>query len=263
MKIFVIHRFADRSRIESLFKRLDIDSFLDIDPVFLDSCEDEDWKSRAKNEIGSSDIIVIYNFKECMDSDNAKWEINYADKLKKVVFEVNPNGGLILRKKNKQSKRLPSFFLGSGEVLPLYQIMVDTSERLIERRHKTNTFFVTVIGSLLAANGLLLKIDNGFMYQEYIIIALSFCAVIACNSWSNLIDNYGKLNSAKYKVILELEKKLSAEIFSAEWFALGEGKDPTKYKSFTKTEKNVPRVFAIVFSLVIYCLAYFLIAPYI
>ncbi len=66
-----------------------------------------------------------------------------------------------------------------------------------------------------------------------------------CISWRNLIDNYGKLNKAKFDVILTLEKKLSAQIYQAEWIALGKGLRPDKYRSFTSTEKNVPLYFGI------------------
>lgn len=38
---------------------------------------------------------------------------------------------------------------------------------------------------------------------------------------------------------------LPVSIFSAEWIALGEGKDKNKYKSFTQSEKRVPCLFLI------------------
>ena len=44
-----------------------------------------------------------------------------------------------------------------------------------------------------------------------------------CRSWKNLIDNYGKLNTGKFKVIQKLERSLDARIFTAEWVALGKG----------------------------------------
>lgn len=69
--------------------------------------------------------------------------------------------------------------------------------------------------------------------------------LLLCNSWRNLIDNYGKLNAAKFRVILKLEQSLSAQIFSAEWAALGKGQRPLKYQSFTSTENMVPLCFAI------------------
>lgn len=58
-----------------------------------------------------------------------------------------------------------------------------------------------------------------------------------------LLVSFGQLNTGKFAVINELEKYLAAAVYSAEWVALGEGKDPRKYRSFTKREVWVPRVF--------------------
>ncbi|MDP8227632.1 MAG: hypothetical protein P9L89_08355, partial [Candidatus Celaenobacter polaris] len=48
-----------------------------------------------------------------------------------------------------------------------------------------------------------------------------------------------------FDVILRLEREFSAQIYSAEWVALGKGLRPKKYKSFTSTEKNVPLYFGL------------------
>ena len=68
--------------------------------------------------------------------------------------------------------------------------------------------------------------------------------LLLCNAWRNLIDNYGKLNTAKFRVILKLEESLSSQVFAAEWAALGKGRRPEKYRSFTRTENKVPLWFA-------------------
>ena len=122
--------------------------------------------------------------------------------------------------------------------------MIESSESLIQRRQKTNTFFITVIGGLLSIAGFLIKIvtiDSGSL--RIILYGFPAVSILLCKSWYNLIGNYGKLNKAKFDVILQLEKKLGAQIYSAEWIALGKGMRPKKYKSFTSTEKNVPLYF--------------------
>ena len=123
--------------------------------------------------------------------------------------------------------------------------MVQSSEQLIQRRQATNAFFITVIGSLLAIAALL--VNTGTLNGDSIGLLYGFSAVslLLCNSWRNLIDNYGKLNKAKFDVILRLEKNLGAQIYSAEWIALGIGMRSDKYKSFTSTEKNVPLYFGV------------------
>ena len=79
------------------------------------------------------------------------------------------------------------------------------------------------------------------LYGYYMSLVIGFC----CVTRGEFDCNYGKLNKAKFDVILRLESDLSARIYSAEWIALGKGLRPNKYKSFTSTEKNVPFYFGL------------------
>src|SRR5699024_7293099 len=127
--------------------------------------------------------------------------------------------------------------------LKLYQLMIDSSEKLIQRRQRTNAFFITAIGSLLAIAGLLEKAGALESGSIGILYGFAVVGVLLCNSWRNLIVNYGKLNKAKFDVILRLEQEFGAQIYYAEWVALGKGVRPEKYRSFTSTERNVPLYF--------------------
>jgi len=138
------------------------------------------------------------------------------------------------------------FIEKDGEnTLDLYKLMIESSESLIQRRQKTNAFFITVIGSLLAIAGILVKSEALNSATIWMLYGFAAVGLLLCNSWRNLIDNYGKLNKAKFDVILKLEQKLDARIFAAEWVSLGKGLRPRKYRSFTSTEKNVPLYFQI------------------
>ena len=79
----------------------------------------------------------------------------------------------------------------------------------------------------------------------WLLYGFAVIGLLLCSSWRNLIDNYGKLNKAKFDVILRLEQELDAQIYAAEWISLGKGLRPNKYRSFTSTEKNVPFYFGL------------------
>ena len=89
--------------------------------------------------------------------------------------------------------------------------MIESSESLIQRRQKTNAFFITAIGSLLAIAGLLVKTGSISSDSVEVLYGFSVVGLLLCNSWRNLIDNYGKLNKAKFDVILRLEKSFSSQ----------------------------------------------------
>ena len=251
MKIFVIHRFKDRNCAKAKLKQIAKECSLRIQPIFLDSSGGEHWKQNALNALTQAEGVVVVNRETCEESDNATWEIEKAEEAGKEIIEININGDDQMAKVKLQSlydlkdEFEVCFTSEKNDVLELYKLMLASSESLIQRRQKTNAFFITVIGSLLAIAGLLVRsgaINSGSFGVLY---GFSVVGLLLCNSWRNLIDNYGKLNRAKFDVILRLEKELGAQIFSAEWVALGKGMRPKKYKSFTSTEKNVPLYFGL------------------
>ncbi len=66
-----------------------------------------------------------------------------------------------------------------------------------------------------------------------------------CGAWFYLLRSYRQLNTAKYQVIGQLEERLPASPYwRAEWTALGEGKDRTKYWPLSHIEKWIPVLFA-------------------
>ena len=251
MKLFVIHRFRDKKRAKTRLKELAQKFSLEFQLFFLDSSSSEQWKSNALNAIDEAEAIVVFNRSSCEESENATWEIEKATHSGKEIVDISANGE---DKASADKLKLlydlkdefdACFSSDHRDTLELYKIMLESSEALIQRRQKTNAFFITVIGSLLAIAGLLVK-TGAINSESYgILYGFSVVGLLLCNSWRNLIDNYGKLNKAKFDVILRLEKDLGAQIYSAEWVALGKGLRPKKYKSFTSTEKNVPLYFGL------------------
>jgi len=250
MILFVIHRSKDKNTAKATLKEFAQKLSLELYPIFLNSnLEDEKWKNKAVNAIDKAEAVIIFNKPFCEESNNATWEIEKAKESGKDIIEINVNGyDRASADKLKSIYDLKDEFNAcfkskNKDTLELYKLMIDSSESLIQRRQKTNAFFITAIGSLLAIAGFLVKtgvINSGTFGILY---GFPIVSILLCISWYNLIDNYGKLNKAKFDVILRLEQQLGAQIYSAEWVALGKGMRPKKYKSFTSTEKNVPLYF--------------------
>lgn len=124
-------------------------------------------------------------------------------------------------------------------VLEQYKLCVEMADRISARRSTANTFFLTlntlVIGALSAC---------AEKFSRLSVIVVCIAAIVLCYVWKRLINSYRQLNTAKYTVIGEFEKRLpTSPYWSAEWNVLGEGKDPKKYKQLTAVEKWVPIVF--------------------
>ena len=144
---------------------------------------------------------------------------------------------------------------GSGEntqqAIDLYKIMVESSEGLVRRRQGVNTFFLTMNGALLTAYGLIVQSYSGDRIGAIGIIVLAIAGAILSGAWRSLITSFGQLNKGKFQVIHTMERYLTAAIYTAEWEALGHGKNPKIYRSFTSREIWVPSALIVMHLLVI------------
>jgi hypothetical protein len=127
----------------------------------------------------------------------------------------------------------------SSHLIEQYKVYVEMADRISQRRGTTNTFFLTFNTTIVAALA-------GFYQHVPANISLAFylAASVMAITWAILLRSYRNLNTAKFKVIGELEKRLPAQIFyAAEWKALGEGKDYRKYVPLSLIETLVPLMF--------------------
>jgi len=123
-----------------------------------------------------------------------------------------------------------------------YILYVEMTDKVSERRHQANSFFLTVNTIIVTALTGLVSLTQEFSAPYSWAIVPALTGIVFCLSWRRLIQSYGQLNRGKFKIIHLLETRLPASQFNAEWDALNHG-DGTVYKPFTQTEMNVPLVF--------------------
>jgi hypothetical protein len=137
-----------------------------------------------------------------------------------------------------------------------YKLYVEMADQVSNRRNLANTFFLTLHTLLLGVLGF--SFEKGPKLTDRWVIMFPLAAVLLmCIAWWMIVRSYRQLNSGKFLVIGEFEKKLPASPYwTAEWKALGEGKDYKKYLPLTHIENWVPLVFAFLYigiALIIYC----------
>ena len=132
----------------------------------------------------------------------------------------------------------------SAELLRQYEIFVGTSQALESRRQTANTFFQSINVALFGASGFLAFQAPGASIGAWAIIVVAAAGLVMCFAWRRMLRSFGQLNAGKFEVITALERRLGTRVFETEWKVLGQGKDPTKYVPFTKTEAIFPWVFA-------------------
>jgi hypothetical protein len=128
-------------------------------------------------------------------------------------------------------------------ILEQYKIYVEMADRISARRALANTFFLTLNTAVFTAIGVFWNRQPGGSDWG---LAIPLIVLLGqCLAWYWLIRSYRQLNAAKYVVVGALEQRLPASPYwSAEWKALGEGKDRAKYWPITHLEQGIPVLFA-------------------
>ena len=121
-----------------------------------------------------------------------------------------------------------------------YKVMVDTSEKLMQRRQETSNLYTTVCTALVALVGSAFALKN-----MYALCAIFFCvgvvSIIMSVNWRIALDSFNRNNEGKFAVLNEIEKKLPANMFDSE-YRYNQSKG---IKSFALREKLLPFVFNI------------------
>ena len=143
----------------------------------------------------------------------------------------------------------------SAHLIEQYKVYLEMADRISDRRQTANSFFVTLNTAIIALVGYV-NLGDKKAFAFYWLISIA--GMILCFMWYRLIRSYKDLNSAKFKVVHEIEAKLPIAPFDAEWEAVERGENPTLYLPFTHIEIYIPWIFFAVHSFVLFrCLPWF------
>ena len=282
MNVFVIHSGADYDATNGIISTLKKKVY-SLNTLILKngSCF---WKIDASQKIKKAQMVLFVVGENSHKSPYIAWEIKEAIKFKKPIYILKLNeenqlhdallveDGFSKEKQNygkvvtveELSNVIKSYDAGDyglfngapGELnqdalLEQYKLFMQTSEDLVSRRQNVNSFYISISSAIVAIMGFLFAMDLGRMSE--LIIGFAFCVVgiILSISWSKSLACYGNLNSSKMKIISSIEKQLPLSLFDAEWAALSDKLNKKKYVSFTESEQTIPRLFGLLYCIVI------------
>lgn len=125
-----------------------------------------------------------------------------------------------------------------SHLLEQYKLYVEMADRISQRRTTANSYFLTVNSAILAFVGYL---TTGSTPDYMWLLALAGCLLTLF--WYNVIISYRNLNSAKWQVVQDIEKRLPISPYDAEWDAVQRGNNPKLYRPISHIESWVPAVF--------------------
>lgn len=136
--------------------------------------------------------------------------------------------------------------INSETLFEQYKLYVELSDKISERRHSANSFFLTANGVLVTAITTLASLNQEFSTSLIWLTIPSIVGMAFSVSWWFLIRSYKQLNDGKFKIIHRLETLLPANLFFAEWEILKRG-DGSIYTPFTRVESYIPIVFFMIY----------------
>jgi uncharacterized membrane protein YuzA (DUF378 family) len=124
-----------------------------------------------------------------------------------------------------------------------YKLYVEMADKISARRQTANTFFLTINTAVVALLGAVLPSTDRLLNTAwYVVVGLA--GLLLCFFWFQLLSSYRNLNTAKFNIVHEIERKLPIRPYVAEWASVGKEKDGKSYLPFTHVETRVPWIFA-------------------
>jgi len=135
-------------------------------------------------------------------------------------------------------------------LLEQYKVYVQSADNVSSRRGQTNSLFVSILSGVLALLSIAVGTEIVKGIQNITIVAVAILGLFLCILWFINIHSYKRLNSAKYRIIHEMEQHLAFHCFDKEWEILKD-KKRKRYFQLTEIEQYVPIVFAIPYLLLL------------
>lgn len=143
-------------------------------------------------------------------------------------------------------------------LLEQYKLYVEMADRVTSRRAEANKLYVSLLTGLLALIAVVVDLPTNEALQTAILLAVGVGGIGLCIIWQVNVRSYRQLNSAKYKVIQELEELLPFAGYKREWTIVNDPKNRT-YRRVTTVEQALPWLYAIPFlALLVYFLYHLL-----
>lgn len=122
-------------------------------------------------------------------------------------------------------------------LLRLHKLYVEMADAVSQRRDNANKIFFTLVTALPI---LMSRWDTDILSAS-VAIPIAVMGILMCIVWILTICAYKNLNSAKFNVILDLEKQLPYAGFAKEW------KEYERKLQITTVEQTVPWIFISLF----------------
>ena len=128
----------------------------------------------------------------------------------------------------------------------------EMAANISEQRNNMNNFYMSLMSILIG--GILVSspfTDSNIIVKTILYAAIWVIGTVCCQKWIAQIENYGKLNAAKYDLINKLERNLPANVLLCEYMKTEQNARRNQNKiNFSQQEKEIAQLFRVIVILV-------------
>ena len=111
---------------------------------------------------------------------------------------------------------------GKQELLEIYKLHAELADSISKQRATANRFYILVLSGVAVLFSTFLQRPNG-VPLGWFMIGFGLFGLLLAVAWHGAIRSYRQLNTAKFKVLHELEEKLAFPFSSREWESVRQG----------------------------------------
>lgn len=137
------------------------------------------------------------------------------------------------------------------QLLEIYKLHAELADRVSQRREGANRLFVSLQVGLVVFLAALIRFGIEDIPQQLVFSVVGVVGTLLSASWFVVLRSYRQLNSEKFRVLHDLEKKLPYQFFTQEWDPQAQGEKSNPYLKLTHVELALPVTFFCLFTALI------------
>ena len=127
-----------------------------------------------------------------------------------------------------------------SHLLDQYKLYVEMADRISQRLDQSNRFYAGLVSAIVALLVVMGRLGVSGSNWDIALLVAGLLGASLSVIWFINLGSYRALNSAKYRVINEMESQLPYAGYTDEWAYLRPAEGPARYFQLTRIERFVP-----------------------
>ncbi len=127
-----------------------------------------------------------------------------------------------------------------AHLMDQYKLYVEMADRISQRRDQSNRFYAGLVSAIIGLLVVMGRLGVSGSNWSIALLAAGLLGASLSVIWFINLGSYRVLNSAKYRVINEMESQLPYAGYTEEWAYLRPTEGPARYFQLTRMERYVP-----------------------